>query len=89
MLLSPTLYLILSQSSWQSSVTLLQESIQAWLYAKVTYLQEEEINFSNPAKIFALEINKYQDQLHTQNYREHNWKMSELQLAYDLPLIWF
>ena len=36
-------------------------------------------------KGFASEISKHKDQLHMQNDREHIWKMSEFQLAYELP----
>jgi len=55
--------------------------IPSLIYATVTYLQEEEINFSHPAKSFVSEINKYQDQLYTLSYRENIWKMSEFHLG--------
>ena len=45
------------QISWnlkKPSFAYQQESIQAWLYATVTYLHEEEIKFSHPAKIYCI-----------------------------------
>jgi len=54
----PILDSILSQTSWQSSVPYLQESIQAWFNETVKYLYKEKINFSHPGKSLCIR-NKY------------------------------
>jgi len=48
---------------------------------QLLYLHEEEINLIIQVKSFAYEISKHQDQLHTHNYTEDNWKMYEFQIG--------